>query len=100
MRPTQPVLLRGVELDDVLSISSSERRRWIQEGRVPATGHYEGLLPNGIRYYGTLHDPEVIKALRPHIPEWRAERKAQLAEARRERGQFGCKATGTEGGAA
>lgn len=88
-RPPKPWLLRGVDLDSVLAISVAERRRWIQEGRVPAVGQYSGRLPNGIRYWGTLHDPEVVKALRPRVPEWLAERKAELARPRREQRQTG-----------
>lgn len=93
-RPVQPWLLRGVELNNILLISKAERRQWIREGRIPAAGHYEGRMPNGHWYYGTLHDPEVIKALRPRIPEWRAERKAQRAKARRERRHAGQLAPG------
>jgi hypothetical protein len=61
-------------VEEVLSISSQERRRWIKDGRLPksGTGHFK-KGKTAFQFY--LHSPDEIAKLaaRPEIiAEWRA----------------------------
>lgn len=60
-------------VDEVLEISSRERRRWIKDGRLPISG--SGLLRRGKQdIHFPLHPPDKIARLaqdRDIIAEWR-----------------------------
>jgi hypothetical protein len=79
-----PVIPR--EIEDVLTISSTERRRWLNDGRLPSAGTRTVKLRGRARQI-TFHvfDPRVVEDLldRGTVEEWREEDVATTAENRR-----------------
>ncbi|KQW33510.1 MULTISPECIES: hypothetical protein [unclassified Ensifer] len=79
-----PVIPR--EIEDILTISTTERRRWLEDGRLPSAGTRTVRL-NGRARQITFHvfDPDVVVEIldRGAVDEWREEDSAAAAENRR-----------------
>lgn len=79
-----PVIPREVE--DILQISSTERHRWLKDGRLPSVGTRTVKLRGRARQV-TFHvfDPRVLEDLldRDRVTEWREDDAAVAAENRR-----------------
>lgn len=79
-----PVIPR--EIEDILTISTSERRRWLDDGRLPSAGTRTVKLRGRARKI-TFHvfDPRIVEELldRGVVEEWREEDAAAAAENRR-----------------
>lgn len=79
-----PVIPR--ELEDILTISTTERRRWLEDGRLPSAGTRTVKLRGRARQI-TFHifDPRVVEDLldRGAVDEWREEDAAAKSENRR-----------------
>ncbi|MBB5261743.1 hypothetical protein [Rhizobium leguminosarum] len=79
-----PVIPR--EIEDILSIKTSERHRWLKDGRLPSAGTRTVKLRGRARKI-TFHvfDPRVVEDLldRGVVEEWREEDAAAAAENRR-----------------
>lgn len=79
-----PVIPR--EIEDILTISTTERRRWLEDGRLPSAGTRTVRLAGRARQI-TFHvfDPAVVMELldRGAADEWREEDRAAAAENRR-----------------
>ncbi|MFN7103465.1 MAG: hypothetical protein ACK4N1_12690 [Pseudorhizobium sp.] len=82
---TLPVIPR--EIQDILTIKTSERHRWLADGRLPSAGTRTVRL-NGRARRITFHvfDPKVVEDLldRGMVDEWREEDAEAKAEKRRE----------------
>ncbi|TNM65249.1 hypothetical protein [Aliirhizobium smilacinae] len=81
---TLPVIPR--EIQDILTIKTSERHRWLADGRLPSAGTRTVRL-NGRARRITFHvfDPKVVEDLldRGIVDEWREEDAEAKAEKRR-----------------
>ncbi|UXS01262.1 hypothetical protein [Agrobacterium tumefaciens] len=81
---TLPVIPR--EIQDILTIKTSERHRWLADGRLPSAGTRTVRL-NGRARRITFHvfDPKVVEDLldRGAVDEWRVEDAEAKAEKRR-----------------
>jgi hypothetical protein len=81
---TLPVIPR--EIQDILTIKTSERHRWLADGRLPSAGTRTVRL-NGRARRITFHvfDPKVVEDLldRGVVDEWREEDEEAKAEKRR-----------------
>lgn len=81
---TLPVIPR--EIEDILSIKTSERHRWLEDGRLPSAGTRTVKLRGRARKI-TFHvfDPKLVRDLldRSAVDEWREEDAAAKAENRR-----------------
>lgn len=81
---TLPVIPR--EIEDILSISTSERHRWREDGRLQSAGTRTVKLRGRARQI-TFHvfDPQMVKDLLDHgtVDEWREHDKAAAAVNRR-----------------
>ena len=79
-----PVIPR--ELEDILTISKTEPRRWLEDGRLPSAGTRTVRLRGCTRQI-TFHffDPKVVEYLldRGAVDEWREEDAAAKSENRR-----------------
>lgn len=79
-----PVIPR--EIEDILSISTTERRRWLEDGRLPSAGTRTVKLRGRARKI-TFHvfDPRAVEDLlnRGSVDEWREEDAIAAAENRR-----------------
>lgn len=79
-----PVIPR--EIEDILTIKTSERHRWLADGRLPSAGTRTVRL-NGRARQITFHvfDPKVVEDLldRGIVDEWRVEDAEAKAEKRR-----------------
>ncbi len=79
-----PIIPR--EIEDILTITTSERKRWLEDGRLPSTGTRTVRLQGRARKI-TFHvfDPRVVEDLldRAAVDEWREEEAAARAENRR-----------------
>jgi hypothetical protein len=88
-----PVIPR--EIEDILSISTTERHRWLEDGRLQSAGTRTVKLRGRARQI-TFHvfDPQLLKDLLDHgsVDEWREHDKAAAAENRR-RAAFKAKLT-------
>ncbi|MDX0403748.1 hypothetical protein GOC91_00560 [Sinorhizobium medicae] len=80
-----PVIPR--EIEDILAISTSERRRWLQDGRLPSAGTRTVKLRGRARQI-TFHvfDPAVVMDIldRGAVDEWREDDIVAVAEKRRQ----------------
>lgn len=78
-----PVIPR--EIEDILTITTSERKRWLEDGRLPSAGKRTVRLQGRARKI-TFHvfDPRVVEDLldRGAVDEWREEDAAAKAEKR------------------
>ncbi|WP_058325158.1 hypothetical protein [Sinorhizobium sp. GL28] len=74
------------EIEDILTISTSERRRWLEDGRLPSAGTRTVKLRGRARQI-TFHvfDPRVVEELldRGTVDEWREEDASSKLENRR-----------------
>lgn len=79
-----PIIPR--EIEDILTITASERKRWLEDGRLPSAGTRSVRLQGRARRI-TFHvfDPRIIEDLldRGAVDEWREEDAATKAENRR-----------------
>ncbi|KRB55394.1 hypothetical protein ASE04_06375 [Rhizobium sp. Root708] len=79
-----PVIPR--EIEDILTITASERKRWLEDGRLPSAGIRTVRLRGRARQI-TFHvfDPRVVEDLldRGAVDEWREDDAAAKAENRR-----------------
>lgn len=79
-----PIIPR--EIEDILAITASERKRWLEDGRLPSAGTRTVRLQGRARRI-TFHvfDPRVVEDLldRGAVDEWREEDAAAKAENRR-----------------
>ncbi|WP_028748306.1 hypothetical protein [Rhizobium mesoamericanum] len=79
-----PVIPR--EIEEILGIKASERKRWLEDGRLPSAGTRTIRLKGRARRI-TFHvfDPRVVEDLldRGAVDEWREEDAAAKAENRR-----------------
>ncbi len=79
-----PIIPR--EIEDILTITASERKRWLEDGRLPSAGTRTVRLQGRARRI-TFHvfDPRVVEDLldRGAVDEWREEDAAAKAENRR-----------------
>lgn len=79
-----PIIPR--EIEDILTIKSTERKRWLEDGRLPSSGTRTVRLQGRARKI-TFHvfDPRVVEDLldRGAVDEWREEDAAAKAETRR-----------------
>lgn len=79
-----PVIPR--EIEDILSISTTERHRWLKDGRLPSAGTRTVKLPGRAKKI-TFHvfDPRVVEDLldRGVVDTWREEDAERAAENRR-----------------
>lgn len=82
---TLPVIPR--EIEDILTISASERRRWLEDGRLPSAGTRTVKLRGRARQI-TFHvfDPNVVVDIldRGSVDEWREDDVAAATEKRRQ----------------
>ncbi|WJH42159.1 hypothetical protein N7E02_12065 [Aliirhizobium terrae] len=82
---TLPVIPR--EIEDILTITSGERRRWLEDGRLPSAGTRTVKLRGRARQI-TFHvfDPAVVKDILDQgaVDEWREDDVATAAEKRRQ----------------
>jgi hypothetical protein len=96
----RPILPR--EIEDILSIKSSERHRWLKDGRLPSTGTKTVKLRGRAKKI-TFHvfDPRVVEDLldRDAVVEWR-EQDAIAAAERRRQAAWNRRKKRTEAGAA
>ncbi|MNH93299.1 hypothetical protein D3C73_458980 [compost metagenome] len=80
-----PVIPR--EIEDILAISTPERRRWLEDGRLPSAGTRTVKLRGRARQI-TFHvfDPAVVVDIldRGAVDEWREDDIAAAAEKRRQ----------------
>ncbi len=80
-----PVIPR--EIEDILTITTSERRRWLEDGRLPSAGTRTVRLKGRARQI-TFHvfDPKAVEALldKGAVDEWREEDAAARLEKRRQ----------------
>lgn len=80
-----PVIPR--EIEDILTISTTERRRWLEDGRLPSAGTRTVELRGRARQI-TFHvfDPAVVVDIldRGAVDEWREDDEATAAEKRRQ----------------
>jgi hypothetical protein len=80
-----PVIPR--EIEDILAITTSERRRWLEDGRLPSAGTRTVKLRGRARQI-TFHvfDPAVVVDIldRGAVDEWREDDVAAAAEKRRQ----------------
>lgn len=81
---SRPVIPR--EIEDILGISSTERRRWLEDGRLPSAGTRTVKLRGRGTITFHVFDPEFVEdALnRDLVVEWR-EQDAEAAAERRQR---------------
>jgi hypothetical protein len=88
-----PVIPR--EIEDILTIKTSERHRWLADGRLPSAGKRTVRL-NGRARQITFHifDPKVVEDLldRGAVEEWRLEDAEAKAE-KRQRAAYQAKLT-------
>jgi hypothetical protein len=74
------------EIEDILSISTTERHRWLKDGRLPSAGTRTVKLPGRAKKI-TFHvfDPRMVKDLldRDVVDAWREEDAERAAENRR-----------------
>ncbi|MGA1805232.1 hypothetical protein [Rhizobium sp. HT1-10] len=81
---TLPVIPR--EIEDILGMKTSERHRWLEDGRLPSAGTRTVRLAGRARRI-TFHvfDPKVVEDLldRGAVDEWRVEDVEAKAEKRR-----------------
>jgi hypothetical protein len=81
---TLPVIPR--EIEDILTIKTSERHRWLSDGRLPSAGTRNVRL-NGRARRITFHvfDPKVVEDIldRGLVEDWREEDAISKAENRR-----------------
>lgn len=88
-----PVIPR--EIEDILTIKTSERHRWLADGRLPSAGTRTVRL-NGRARQITFHvfDPKVVEDLldRGAVEEWRVEDAEAKAE-KRQRAAYQAKLT-------
>jgi hypothetical protein len=79
-----PVIPR--EIEDILTISTTERRRWLEDGRLPSAGTRTVKLRSRARQI-TFHvfEPRMVEDLldRGAVEEWRQEDTAAATENRR-----------------
>jgi hypothetical protein len=79
-----PIIPR--EIEDILTISTTERRCWLEDGRLPSAGTRTVRLRGRARQI-TFHifDPRVVEDLldRSSVDEWREEDAAAKSENRR-----------------
>ncbi len=79
-----PIIPR--EIEDILTITASERKRWLEDGRLPSAGTRTVRLQGRARRI-TFHvfDPRIVEDLldRAIVDEWREEDAAAKAENRR-----------------
>lgn len=79
-----PIIPR--EIEDILTITASERKRWLEDGRLPSAGTRTVRLQGRARRI-TFHvfDPRIVEDLlnRGVVDEWREEDAAAKAENRR-----------------
>ncbi|MBB3648931.1 hypothetical protein FHX14_005164 [Rhizobium sp. BK619] len=79
-----PVIPR--EIEDILTISTTERRRWLEDGRLPSAGTRTVKLRGRARQI-TFHvfEPRMVEDLldRGVVEEWREEDAATAMENRR-----------------
>lgn len=79
-----PIIPR--EIEDILTITASERKRWLEDGRLPSAGTRTVRLQGRARKI-TFHvfDPRVVEDLldRGAVDEWREDDAAAKAENRR-----------------
>jgi hypothetical protein len=79
-----PIIPR--EIEDILTITTSERKRWLEDGRLPSAGTRTVRLQGRARKI-TFHvfDPRIVEDLlnRAAVDEWREEDAAKKAENRR-----------------
>lgn len=79
-----PVIPR--EIEDILSISTTERHRWLKDGRLPSAGTRTVKLPGRAKKI-TFHvfDPRMVEDLldRDVVDAWREEDAERAAENRR-----------------
>ncbi len=82
--PTLPVIPR--EIEDILGMKTSERHRWLADGRLPSIGTRTVRLAGRARQI-TFHvfDPKVVEDLldRGAVDEWRVEDVEAKADKRR-----------------
>jgi hypothetical protein len=82
--PALPVIPR--EIQDILGMKTSERHRWLADGRLPSAGTRTVRLAGRARQI-TFHvfDPKVVEDLldRGAVDEWRVEDAEAKAEKRR-----------------
>lgn len=75
------------EIEDILTITTSERRRWLEDGRLPSAGTRTVKLRGRARQI-TFHvfDPDVVVDIldRGAVDEWREDDIAAAAEKRRQ----------------
>lgn len=90
---SMPVIPR--EIEDILTIKTSERHRWLADGRLPSAGTRTVRL-NGRARQITFHvfDPKVVEDLldRGAVEEWRVEDAEAKAE-KRQRAAYQAKLT-------
>lgn len=80
---SRPVIPR--EIEDILGISSTERRRWLDDGRLPSAGTRTVKLRGRGTITFHVFDPEVVADVlsRDLIVEWREQDAEAAAERRR-----------------
>ncbi|OCJ04413.1 hypothetical protein A6U87_16395 [Rhizobium sp. AC44/96] len=79
-----PVIPR--EIEDILTITASERKRWLEDGRLPSAGIRTVRLQGRARKIAFhVFDPRVVEELldRGAVDEWREHDAAAKAENRR-----------------
>ena len=87
---SRPVIPR--EIEDILAISSSERRRWLEDGRLPSAGTRTVKLRGRGTITFHVFDPEFVAdvARLDLVVEWR-EHDAEAATERRRRASWKAK---------
>ncbi len=80
---SRPVIPR--EIEDILGITSAERRRWLEDGRLPSAGTRTIKLRGRGTITFHVFDPEFVEDVLSHdiVVEWRAQDAEAAAERRK-----------------
>ena len=72
------------EVEEKLGITVTERKRWLNEGKIHYNGNQEYFRTRyGWKYIGLYDDEEIDKITTEEIEKWRDEHKKEISEKRR-----------------
>lgn len=72
------------EVEEKLGITATERKRWLNEGKIHYNGNQEYFHTRyGWKYVGLYDDEEIDKITTEQIEKWRDEHKKEISEIRR-----------------
>ena len=72
------------EVEEKLGITATERKRWLNEGKIHYNGNQEYFHTRyGWKYVGLYDDEEIDKITTEQIEKWRDEHKKEISEKRK-----------------